>query len=198
MLHRLGCFVKNKTHQNVRGSREVLHEALLSLVVEQPYESITVKQILDRAGVGRTTFYKHFSDKEELLFSGLEPLRGSLIRGSTSAPDSKCSTMLQFAGDFFREGERVLEAYKALSNTAAGTVARNCLYSMLVDVIREGLRVRSAGHRAEFLDAPAHWLAGSIMGLVEWWTQQTAPLSGAQMERIFLSLSNPALDAIFS
>jgi AcrR family transcriptional regulator len=54
-----------------------LHDALIGLAHEKPYPSIAVKDILDRANVGRSTFYTHFRDKDDLLESGIhEILRG--------------------------------------------------------------------------------------------------------------------------
>jgi AcrR family transcriptional regulator len=42
----------------------------MSLIVGKKYESITVQDVLDRADVGRSTFYMHFRDKDELLTNG--------------------------------------------------------------------------------------------------------------------------------
>jgi hypothetical protein len=49
--------------------------ALLALILEQGYEAVTIQDIIDRADVGRSTFYAHFLDKQQLLLSGFEQLR---------------------------------------------------------------------------------------------------------------------------
>lgn len=67
--------VKNTPNHRIQKSRKLLHQALISLILEKNYESITVQQILDRANVGRSTFYMHFRDKDELLIMGFEHLR---------------------------------------------------------------------------------------------------------------------------
>ena len=56
--------------RRVQRTRRLLHKALMSQVLEKKYESITVQEILDVADVGRSTFYTHFQDKDELLVSG--------------------------------------------------------------------------------------------------------------------------------
>ena len=43
----------------------------MSLMQEKPYDAITVQDIIDRADVGRSTFYSHYRDKEDLMVSGL-------------------------------------------------------------------------------------------------------------------------------
>lgn len=69
---------KGKLRQ-IQKSRRLLHEALVSLILEKKYESITVQQILDRANVGRSTFYLHFKDKDDLLTMGFDYM-GELLR----------------------------------------------------------------------------------------------------------------------
>src|SRR5690606_22537701 len=53
--------------RRVRRTRQALLQALIELTTEQGYEHVTVQGIAERANVGRTTFYAHFRDKEELL-----------------------------------------------------------------------------------------------------------------------------------
>ena len=64
--------------RRVRRTQEALREALVSLILEKGYEAITVGDIVDLANVGRSTFYAHFTDKDELLLRGLEQLHNSL------------------------------------------------------------------------------------------------------------------------
>src|SRR5678816_1262765 len=58
-----------KTDARVRRTRDALGDALVALMQEKPFDSITVQDVLDRAHVGRSTFYTHYSDKDDLLMS---------------------------------------------------------------------------------------------------------------------------------
>ena len=55
--------------RRVARSRRALKEALTDLILEQGYESVTVQDVIDRADVGRSTFYAHFLDKDDLLMA---------------------------------------------------------------------------------------------------------------------------------
>ena len=60
-----------KNDRRSQRTQRMLHEALMSLMQEKRYDDITVQDILDRADIGRSTFYAHYRDKEDLMTSGL-------------------------------------------------------------------------------------------------------------------------------
>jgi AcrR family transcriptional regulator len=64
--------LKKKTDARVRRTRDALGDALVALMQEKPFETITVQDVLDRAHVGRSTFYSHYSDKDDLLMSDVD------------------------------------------------------------------------------------------------------------------------------
>ena len=68
------------------GASERLVVAAVDLFTEQGYDATTVAQIAERAGVTKSTFFRHFSDKRELLVAGQETLSRLLAEGITEAP----------------------------------------------------------------------------------------------------------------
>jgi len=68
------------------GARERLVVAAVDLFFEQGYDATTVAQIADRAGVTKSTFFRHFPDKRELLVAGQETLSRLLVEGIAAAP----------------------------------------------------------------------------------------------------------------
>jgi len=69
------------------GARERLVVAAVDLFIEQGYDETTVAQIAERAGVTKSTFFRHFPDKRELLVAGQETLSRLLAEGIAEAPD---------------------------------------------------------------------------------------------------------------
>ena len=69
------------------GARERIVLAGLDLFIEQGYDDTTVAQIAARAGITRSTFFRHFPDKRELLAAGQETLSRLLAEGIAEAPE---------------------------------------------------------------------------------------------------------------
>src|SRR6478609_2843086 len=61
-----------KPDERIRRTHQRLGSALVQLIAEKPIDDITVQDVLDRASVGRSTFYLHFRDKNDLLLAQLE------------------------------------------------------------------------------------------------------------------------------
>ena len=70
------------------GATQRLVVAAVDLFTEQGYDATTVTQIAERAGVTKSTFFRHFSDKRELLVAGQETLSRLLADGITEAPET--------------------------------------------------------------------------------------------------------------
>jgi AcrR family transcriptional regulator len=66
--------MNERADRRVSKTKRALHEALLALIRDQEYEDISVQEILDRANVGRSTFYTHYRDKDELLVDGIHDM----------------------------------------------------------------------------------------------------------------------------
>jgi AcrR family transcriptional regulator len=69
-------------------ARERLERAALALFVEHGYDATTVAQIADRAGLTKSTFFRHFADKREVLFGGQDMLAELFSDAVLTAPPS--------------------------------------------------------------------------------------------------------------
>ena len=90
-----------KTQKDDRRSqrtRQALHQALFALMRTKRYDAITVQDIIDQANVGRSTFYAHFVDKEDLASYSLEQIMQALMHspasGATAGPGLIATTAL--------------------------------------------------------------------------------------------------------
>src|SRR5580704_17496829 len=89
-------------------ARGRLGQAALELYLERGFEQTTVADIAERAGLTERTFFRHFADKREVLFSGAQALLELLVATVMNAPDSATpieavTLALEAAGDLFNE-----------------------------------------------------------------------------------------------
>jgi AcrR family transcriptional regulator len=127
-----------------------LREAALDLYVEQGFEQTTVAQIAERAGVTARTFFRHFSDKREVLFSGSEALEEAMVAALAAAPDGSAplaavAASLDVTGEFLggrlahsRRRQAVIAANPELRERELNKMAR------LADALAQGLRDRGS------------------------------------------------------
>src|SRR5215212_4388 len=103
----------NKGDRRSQRTRQLLSAALLALMLEKRYDAITVQDIIDRANVGRATFYAHYFDKEDLLMSDitrvLDELSGHVVAGAPGTPRP-----LPRLTAFFRHVQEHQTLYQAL------------------------------------------------------------------------------------
>src|SRR5687767_2197406 len=97
--------------RRVRRTRRTLQEALTTLILDKSYERITIQDVLDRADVGRSTFYAHFRDKDDLLMACFDGVREELQREFAAE---------QSADALFLHAHRHRRIYKALCGKKSG------------------------------------------------------------------------------
>lgn len=64
--------------RRVQRTRRQLREALITLILERGWDAVSVRDVCEKADVGRSTFYVHFADKENLLLSGFDDLHATM------------------------------------------------------------------------------------------------------------------------
>ena len=183
--------------RRVRRTRARLQRALIDLIGERPYDAITIQEIVDRADVGRTTFYDHFQDKEALFLSCHE----SFLSGF-HYPHSK---------DELLETEPppgMVAAYRHLAEER--TLFDPIFQGREVLIILRQIRDSSAGHILNTLatafggmtskiplDMLANYLAGAQLALVQWWLENRQPYSPEELARTFHTLQRAAIRDAF-
>src|SRR5438093_4059248 len=111
--------------RRIQRTREVLHQALISLMIEKGYEVITVQDIIDRANVGRSTFYAHYVGKQDLLLSGLKNLSKHLLahqRAALAAKGNFRERGFGFSLPLFEHVDSKRNLYHAIVGRQSGTV----------------------------------------------------------------------------
>jgi AcrR family transcriptional regulator len=177
-----------KVDRRVRRTRELLRGALISLILEKGYERVTVQDVIDRADVGRSTFYAHFRDKEDLLFYGLEELRPAFQPG-TPAPSPTLAVFEHFA--------RSREIWKAMVGKKGAEVFMRYLHKLLSDLIRTHLSAKAPKEETQVpLDAVVEFATSTLIGVgVRWWLEHDLPHSPQEMDELYHRLADPGIRA---
>lgn len=193
--------MKKTEDRRIQKTRKLLQEALISLILEKSYESISVQDILDRANVGRSTFYTHFENKDELLISGVHhDLRGMLQTAQAAASTVSAKPyekVIGFSLTMFEHAYEYRGVWKALLVSQAGAIVRQNIHEMLAELIRDGYRKEFQRRRKADSEVPfellVHFLAATFMSVMSWWLDQPIPLPPKKIEGFFQALVLPVI-----
>lgn len=188
--------------RRVRKTRDLLHGALASLIHEKSYDAIVVKEILARADVGRSTFYTHFSDKNELLDSGIrDMLRASEATASMRSAGS-ADWILRFSLPVLEHIERYREASDSSVDARKLAVVHEHLEEVLVELIAYDLKRVGQRHRESERSVPcdllARHVASTFLLVLNWWVERGEPLPSREVNDLFRALILPAVSEALS
>jgi AcrR family transcriptional regulator len=170
-------------------TRKALHEALISLILRKGYEPITIKDIIEEADVGRSTFYAHYTSKEDLLRKGFEELRRLLIdaqRNATSA-DGRPLENLRFSLAMFEHACEYRKVYRALVGSRGATVVINELRRVLSDVVRKD-PAASASNEPIARELRVQFVVSTFLTVLTWCLEKPPDLPPSDIDAVFRRL----------
>ena len=185
--------------RRVQRTRQTLHAALMSLIQEKGFESLSVQQIIDRANVGRATFYAHFDSKEDLLASGIEGLRASLRERQRQAVPPTAGAddrLFPFSRELFVHANEHRNVFRAMVGKRSGAVVQQLLHKMLVDLVRDEVRLMLPANDAGTpVEAMAQFIGGGLFGPLIWWGDGKMRMPVEEVDGMFRRLAVPAVRA---
>jgi len=169
------------TDRRVQRSRTLLQQALIDLIQERTYADITIKDIVDRANVGRTTFYLHFTSKDDLFFGCHEAIindfqagprqRHPFSRDELLAPDAPSSLI-----DRYKHLQATWRRLAPIFRSKDGQLILRRIRDENAQQLEANLGLAFAGVESIVpLDVLTHYLAGAQLALVQWWLEQPHP-----------------------
>lgn len=177
------------TDRRVRRTRQLLIEALLALIIERGYEALSVQDILDRADVGRSTFYAHFRDKDDLLDAAFERLRSVLALPVDGAGPAKLTTL---SLTLFQHTDAHRALYQAMVGRPSGALLTRTLHTLLSEHVRAYLAQRGSDLPVPAEVAVAYYVS-ALIGLLTWWLDAPRGYSPEELDELFRRLVGPAL-----
>lgn len=190
-----------KQDRRVKATRNALGDAIVALIQEKPFDTITVQHVLDRAKVSRSTFYSHYSDTNDLFLSDAEEFFEMMSSALTRHGDT--SNRVAPVEEFFAHLAEMRKFYSAIvasrkiqdvMDLGLGHFARGIDQRLATLPATRNL---SASRRS----ALAHASAGSLLSLLTWWLHHGASTTPAQMDALYHQMiwsginlpANPAL-----
>ncbi|MBT2499276.1 TetR/AcrR family transcriptional regulator [Agromyces sp. ISL-38] len=156
----------------IERTRRALQEALFALARERPLEELTIADIVTRAGVNRSSFYQHYSDKETLLADALdaavEQAGAALAELPELAEPPAGPPPSMF--DYLTHLDDNAEVYRRVLGPQGSVVVMARLRDRLESIVRDGI-ARSGVRAFEGLplDVVGAGIAGSALGVIEVW-----------------------------
>jgi AcrR family transcriptional regulator len=186
-----------KPDRRVQRTRELLQKALIELINERGYDAITIQDIVDRANVGRTTFYLHYSSKDELFMSCHEAIVSELRIGPLH-PLSREELLSPEAPPGMTSAYRHLEDARALLSRIFHGKDSLLILRRIRDWSAQEVE---ASLRAAFAEADsaipfnvlANYLAGARIALVQWWLEKRQPYTLENLAQTFHRLQRAAI-----
>lgn len=181
--------VKEQEDLRVRRTRKLLWDALMALLVERDFEKISVKDICEQAMVHRTTFYKHYEDKHDLLLRGMKEMHDSLA-GETDLPKdaSLDESLPQHLVRVFVHVSRNQRFYRLLLCGAGTSSFQTLMRTYLAEGCEARLRRRQQQEGLQFLvplPILAQFYAGTLISITTWWLENDLPLTPQEMAHAF-------------
>lgn len=174
-----------KKDSRIRRTHQRLGMALIELIVDNPMDSITVQEILDRACVGRSTFYLHFSDKNDLLLSQLEMFLETM--STTLTVKKEASLRLAPVTEMFEHVGGQNKIYRALAESGR----LHDFFDLAQGYFARGIEQRLIETKHEASASPteravlAIGLAGCLLSLFRWWIETRSKIPANKMDELF-------------
>jgi len=187
-----------KPDRQVQRTDEQLQKALIELINERGYDAITVQEIADRANVGRTTFYEHYTSKDDLFTRCHEAIVSEFHHIHSHSE----SLLLPQAPPSMISAYRNLVEARALLYPIFQSKDSHLILRRIRD---ESAQEIEAALRAVFAEADsaiplevlANYLAGAQIALMQWWLEKRQPYTPENLAQIFHRLQRAAIRDAF-
>ncbi len=187
--------------RRIQRTRQLLSESLMALIEQGGYETITVQNIIDKANLGRSTFYTHFRDKDDLLISSMDDIIHSLMLGvepPIGGTIPKGNLRIISIAPLFQHAQEQFRLHKAIMGGQGIEVIIKKLQRHLSRHLEEQLeRLLSKGKSPSIsVSLMAYHLASTVLTLLRYWLDNNRPYSPEQMDEIFHELTMPGIMSV--
>jgi AcrR family transcriptional regulator len=182
---------KRPLYRRIQRTLPLLQEALFQLIIERGYEPVTIADITERANLGRTTFYLHYRNKEDLLQASIKAILHDLHLEVELATEKPC-TYSTVSNCIFQHIAGKQQLYQAMLREAGPTrMLEDAMRGYFIELCQRFLPQDQSQTGASHTirnDILAVHAAGSLLGLLSWWLNQQIMLSAEEMGAMYCQL----------
>lgn len=184
---------KAKTDRRIRRTRQVIQDALIALIREKGFETVTVQEIVDRADVNRSTFYFHFQDKYDLLEQSnremLQAFTLSLQQPRETPPPCQLAKM-ESAEKHFEHIAANATYYKVMLRELGVPDFAKQMKLAIADAFYQKLDIVLTDEQGTKIprEMLCSFTASAHFGLIEWWLENDLIYSPAYMVNVLNQL----------
>jgi AcrR family transcriptional regulator len=173
----------------VRRTRGLLRDALVSLMLEKDYASITIKDITTRAQVAYITFFRHYESLDQLLMEVLnEGLAELLVHIETLAKRSETSALETEGRLIFQYIEKKADLFRVLFKSQSVTRVRKRVVQNIAVIFQRSCMPLARSTNPLTVAITSNHIATSLLALIEWWLDNKLVPPPAQMGKVYKSL----------
>ncbi len=189
--------------RRVRRTRDALQKALISLILDKGYEALTIDEICAAANVGRSTFYAHYTSKDDLKRRTIDEHLRTLFQQSRNARSGDTGDGQQPVSPTLAILEHAREHRdycRAVVRGGGVTLAVETIRDALADHIRQEIReLDSSGSSGAFVrEFSVQYAVGAFMSVLSWWIQGGAKRPAEEMEALFRDITANGTAGVFS
>jgi len=182
-----------------RKTREAIFAAFTALLAEKDYGQLTVQDIIDKADIGRTTFYAHFETKDFLLKDLCEELFGHIIDTAMGLPggyyhcscaNSTDSVFLHLLRHLQENDRNILELLSSQNTEIFIRYFKSNLKKLIITQYADKGVLKNDKLPQDYL---VDHISSSFVETVEWWISRKMKESPEQMTQYFLAVIEPVL-----
>ena len=181
--------MKSKEDPRVRKTRRLLRDALVSLMLEKDYASVSIKEITKRADVAYITFFRHFESIDHLLMEvldeGLAELQGYI---ETLAKHSETSALETEGRLIFEYIEQKADLFRILFKSQSVARVRKKVVQNIATIFQKSCIPLARSGNPLTIAITSNHIATSLLSLIEWWLDNNMKPAPAQMGKVYKSL----------
>lgn len=179
--------------RRTRKTKNALRAATFALIVEKGYDEVTVQDIIERADVGRSTFYTHFTDKHDAFRSGFDAICNLLQKRMKNR--DKTGLPFSFGMEIYRHFHepQMRALYRAIKDHASGAISKQWLTNLVTQLVRLDLAKLPSLPQDVREDALEAFIVSGYLGLLTWSLEMSNPPDSEHFDDIFRTLVSPVL-----